>query len=275
MNDTDAGATDELVAETVDLLRAFELTEYEAKCLAAVARIGQGTAKEVSEVADVPQARVYDCMETLQERGLVDVQQSKPRRYRGTDCEEAVDTLERRVQGKIERLSELLPRLRAAEREESSGEIWVTDGSDEVAERMASLLDDADDDAMLAVATDDLLTADLLSALRDADDRDVAVTVGSPSADIREVVAEAVPGGTVVETWTWWESHPIRPGAVSSVLMVDGTALLVSADAPSDLPGVRTHRAVWTDCAEAPLVGLMRPLLANAIRGEIGTRAGR
>jgi hypothetical protein len=50
--------------------------------------------------------------------------------------------------------------------------------------------------------------------------------------------------------------------------MVDGDALLVSADAATDLPGVRKHRAVWTDSAEAPVVGLMRPLLATAIRGD-------
>jgi hypothetical protein len=49
--------------------------------------------------------------------------------------------------------------------------------------------------------------------------------------------------------------------------MVDGDALLVSSDASTNLPGVRKHRAVWTDSADAPVVGLMRPLLANAIRG--------
>ncbi|MFD1645925.1 TrmB family transcriptional regulator [Haloarchaeobius litoreus] len=269
MTDTDAGATDDIVAETVELLKSFELTEYEAKCFVALARIGQGTAKEASEVADVPQARVYDCMETLQDRGLVDVQQSKPRQYRGSDSDDALDTIERRVDRKLERLGELLPQLREGERGDEGGEIWVTDGSDEVAERMATLVGAADDEVMLAVAAPDLLTDDLLDALVLADEAGVDVTVGSPDGSIRQRVADRVAGATVVETWTWWETVPIRDGAVSSVLMTDGEALLVSADAATELPSVRTHRAVWTDSGEAPLVGMMRPLLANAIRGEV------
>lgn len=269
MTDTDAESTGELVAETVELLKSFELTEYEAKCFVALARIGQGTAKEASEVADVPQARVYDCMETLQDRGLVDVQQSKPRQYRGSGSEDALDTIERRVDRKLERLGELLPRLHEGERGDEGGEIWVTDGSDEVAERMATLVEAADEEVMIAVAAPDLLTDDLLDALAAAAADGVAVTVGSPDGDIRSRIAETVEPVTVVETWTWWETVPIRDGAVSSVLMTDGEALLVSADAPAELPSVRTHRAVWTDSGEAPLVGMMRPLLANAIRGEI------
>ncbi|MCT9098343.1 TrmB family transcriptional regulator [Haloarchaeobius sp. HME9146] len=268
MTDRHTDSPEELATEAVDLLKAFELTEYEAKCFTALCRIGQGTAKEVSEVAGVPQARVYDCMDSLQERGLADAQQSKPRRYRGTGPDEAVDTLERRVDEKLSRLGELLPQLGADAREEKGGEIWVTEGDAEVAERMARLVGAAETEVLLAVAVEDLLTDTLLDALRAASTRGVSVTVGSPAPAVRDTVSSDVTGATVVETWTWWESHPIRPGAMSSVLMVDGHSLLVSADAPTDLPGVRTHRAVWTDGDDAPLVSMMRPLLSQAIAGD-------
>jgi len=49
--------------------------------------------------------------------------------------------------------------------------------------------------------------------------------------------------------------------------MADSRALLVSADVTSSLPGVREHRAVWTDSESAPIVGLLQPLLAHAIVG--------
>ena len=48
--------------------------------------------------------------------------------------------------------------------------------------------------------------------------------------------------------------------------MADGRELLVSSDLETDLPGVERHSAVWTDDERAPLVGVMRPLLATAIR---------
>lgn len=265
---TDAGI-DSLVEKAVGTLRTFELTEYEAKCFVALMRLREGTAKEVSEVANVPRARVYDSMDALQDRGLVSIQESKPRRFRAVSPREAVDLLERECQGRLERLSTVLPRLSSPDRSTGAGEVWSMEGEAAVSERLATLVGDADDEVLLAVGVEALLGDDLLDALVAAAGRDVDVVVGSPGDAIREHLNETLDDtdAAVVETWTWWESYPIEAGAVTSVLMVDGDALLVSADAATDLPGVRKHRAIWTDSAEAPVVGLMRPLLATAIRG--------
>ncbi|MFB6218261.1 MAG: TrmB family transcriptional regulator [Halobacteriaceae archaeon] len=261
------------VEEAVGLLEEFGFTEYEAKCFVALLRIDRGTAKEVSDVADVPRARVYDSMESLQDRGLVEVQASSPRRFRAADPEEAVGALERRYTERLDRLETLFADLGPPEAREEEGDVWVMEGDEAVGDRMVGLLEEATDEVLFAAADEDLLTEDLLSALSAAADRGVAVTAGSPGEPVRERIADAVPDATVVETWTWWEEYPIRAGAVSSVLMVDGDALLTSTDAPTTLPGVRTHRAVWTDSEAAPLVGVMRPLLAEAIVGPEGATA--
>ena len=265
-NTTTETGTETLVDDVVDTLRTFELTEYEAKCFVALTRLREGTAKEVSDVADVPRARIYDSMDALHDRGLVSVQESKPRRFRAVAPREAVDLLERECQTRLDRLGTALPRLGSPDRTSGAGEVWTMEGEAAVVERLVTLVEDAETDVLLAIAVDALLGEDLLDALTAAVDRGVDVVIGSPSDAIRERLTGAVPDADVVETWTWWESHPIDPGAVTSVLMTDGDALLVSADAATDLPGVRKHRAVWTDSAEAPVVGLMRPLLANAIR---------
>ena len=264
---SDAGI-DSLVEEAVETLRTFELTEYEAKCFVALARLREGTAKEVSEVADVPRARIYDSMDTLQDRGLVSVQESKPRRFRAVSPRESVELLEQECRSRLDHLGAVLPRLGSPDRSSSAGEVWTMEGETAVSERLATLVGDADDEVLLAVAVDALLGEDLLDALDDAVDRGVEVMIGSPDEAIRERLTDAVDGAEVVETWTWWDAVPIDAGAVTSVCMVDGDALLVSADAATDLPGVRKHRAVWTDSAEAPVVGMMRPLLASAIRGD-------
>ena len=264
---TDTG-TDSLVEEVVSTLRTFELTEYEAKCFVALTRLREGTAKEVSEVADVPRARIYDSMDALQDRGLVSVQESKPRRFRAVSPREAVDLLERECRSRLDRLGTALPRLGSPNRTTGAGEVWTMEGEAAVSERIATLVADADDEVLLAIAVEALLGDDLVDALADAADRGADVVIGSPAGPIRERLREAIPDADVVETWTWWESHPIEAGAVTSVCMVDGDALLVSADAETQLPGVRKHRAIWTDSAEAPVVGLMRPLLATAIRGS-------
>ncbi|WP_248896903.1 TrmB family transcriptional regulator [Haloplanus halobius] len=259
--------SDSFVEEAVGTLRTFELTEYEAKSFVALMRLREGTAKEVSEVADVPRARIYDSMDALQDRGLVSVQESKPRRFRAVSPDEAVDLLERECRSRLDRLGAVLPRLGSPDRSTGAGEVWSMEGEAAVSERLATLVDDAEHEVLLAVGVEALLGDELVDALTDAADRGVTVVVGSPGEPIRDRLRDCLDDADVVETWTWWDAYPIETGAVTSVLMVDGDALLVSADAASDLPGVRNHRAIWTDSADAPVVGLMRPLLATAIRG--------
>ncbi|WP_459192334.1 TrmB family transcriptional regulator [Halosimplex sp. J119] len=263
---------DDLVAETTALLETFGLTAYEAKCFVALTRIGHGTARELAEVADVPRPRVYDSVESLQERGLADVQDSQPRRFRAPEPRDAVETIRRDYGERLDRLEGLLPRLRAPEPRDERAGIWVVEGDDAVSDRLVALADDATEELLLVVAVEGLLTEELRESLSKADGRDVSITVGSPSESIREAVAEAAPHATVVETWTWWEDHPIRAGEISSILMADGSELLVSSDHETDLPGVDRHSAVWTDDERAPLVGLMQPLLAGAIRSGASAR---
>ncbi|MFC7139006.1 TrmB family transcriptional regulator [Halosimplex aquaticum] len=263
---------DDIVAETASLLETFGLTTYEAKCFVALTRIGHGTARELAEVADVPRPRVYDSVESLQDRGLADVQDSKPRKFRAPDPRDAVETIRREYGERLDRLEGLLPRLRSPEPRDERAGVWVVEGNDAVSDRLAGLADDATAELLVVVAVESLLTDELRESLSAAADRGVAITVGSPSQAIRETVTDVAPGATVVETWTWWEDHPIRPGEISSILMADGSQLLVSSDLETDLPGVDRHSAVWTDDERAPLVGLMRPLLANAIRS--GSTAG-
>lgn len=255
-----------IVEEAVELLETFDFTEYEARCFVGLQRIRQGTAKDVSEVADVPRARVYDCMDGLQEFGLVDVQQGTPREFRAVDPEAAISLLDREVTEILDRLETLLPRFQPPEAEQAAGDVWVMEGDAEVSERMVGLIEEAEEEVLLAAAVEGLLTEEVLDALAAAAERGVEIVIGSPAEPIREVFRSEIPDAVVLETWTWWDSHPIQPGAVSAILMVDGQRLLVSADIQTSLPGVRKHRAVWTDGDSAPLVGMMRPLLSDAIQ---------
>lgn len=257
---------DDLVAETASLLETFGLTSYEAKCFVALVRIGHGTAREIAEVADVPRPRVYDSVESLADRGLADVQDAQPRRFRAPDPRDAVETIRREYGQRLDRLEGLLPRLQSPEPRDERAGVWVVEGDEAVSDRLAALAADAEDELLVVVAVEGLLTDEVTEALADAADRGVEITVGSPSPGVREAITDAVPAASVVETWTWWETHPIRAGEISSILMADGRELIVSSDLETDLPGVDRHSAVWTDDERAPLVGLMQPLLAEAIR---------
>jgi hypothetical protein len=265
--DTDgsAGADADVVAETTSVLESLGLTEYEARCFVALTRVGQGTARDVAEVADVPRPRVYDSVESLQERGLADVQDAKPRRFRAPEPHDAVQTIRREYGRRFDRLDGLLPRLCSPDDREERAGVWVVEGDDAVSDRLAGLAADATEELLVVVAVGDLLTEEFAGELAAAADRGVTITLGSPGGDIRERITNTTPEADVVETWTWWADYPIRAGEISSILMADGEELLVSSEVDSGLPGVVKHSAVWTDDERAPLVGMMRPLLSNAI----------
>jgi len=169
---------DDLVAETVGTFQSFGFTEYEAKCFVALARIEAGTAKEVSDVSGVPRARVYDCMDGLAERGIVDVANASPRRFRAADTGEVVDVLRRGYDRRLDRLEEYLGRLEPPGETDDDGGVWMTEGDEEVSERAESLIRSAEGELLLAVAVEGLLTEDVRAALTDAADRGVAITAG-------------------------------------------------------------------------------------------------
>lgn len=61
--------------EAIKQLPALGLSAYAARTLVALVELGEGTAQDVSGVADVPRTRVYDAVDELQHRGLVVVLQ--------------------------------------------------------------------------------------------------------------------------------------------------------------------------------------------------------
>ena len=70
--------SDQARSTAVEQLRALGLSTYAARTFVALVSLGEGTAQDVSDIADVPRTRVYDAVDELRDHGLVDVKQSSP-----------------------------------------------------------------------------------------------------------------------------------------------------------------------------------------------------
>nr|WP_283102364.1 helix-turn-helix domain-containing protein [Haloplanus sp. XH21] len=66
------------------------LSEYEAATYVGLLRGGTSTAKEVASLADVPQSRVYDILDTLSDKGFVVIQEGRPKKFGPVDPNQAV-----------------------------------------------------------------------------------------------------------------------------------------------------------------------------------------
>lgn len=189
--------THEKQTTVVELLQQLGLKEYEAKVFAALAQVSQATAKEISELADVPRTRVYDAGEELALRGLVEIQQSNPQRYSAIPIEEAVEVIRRQYDRRFETLSETLSDLEASgdTRRRPEG-VWSLTGAEAIAERVAQLVESATEEAVVLFGSEPGGAAPILERLAAAADRGVTVYVGSLASDEadRQRVVDAVPG---------------------------------------------------------------------------------
>lgn len=64
-----------------ELLRNLDLTEYEATALAQLLGAGRTTAPDIVEATAIPQARIYGVLDSLADRGFIEVIPGRPKQY--------------------------------------------------------------------------------------------------------------------------------------------------------------------------------------------------
>ncbi|OLS26411.1 MAG: hypothetical protein HeimC3_09610 [Candidatus Heimdallarchaeota archaeon LC_3] len=66
-------------------LENFGLSNYEAKTYLNMLSMGLNTAKEISNESNIPFGRIYDILSSLENKGLVEKQDSRPKKYLAND----------------------------------------------------------------------------------------------------------------------------------------------------------------------------------------------
>jgi len=255
--------------DAVDALERLGLTTYEAKVFIALQKLGAGTARETSRVADVPRSQVYSVAESLEDRGLVEVQQSNPMRYRPVRIEAARKTLRERFETESDRAFEYVEGVRNerggdGEQQEA---IWTLSGRDHVADRSAEIVRNAEDHVVFAARSPDLVPEALGAALLEAADRGVDVRVVSLDDDVRALF-DGEPDVTVAEP-----PHPQTDDErTGRAVFADGDVVLMSVLGDTDgIPDLTTETAFWT--AHTNFATVLYQLGVNTItaRGAAGS----
>jgi len=193
-------ATSDNLQEAVDVLQQLGLKEYEARCFVGLSQQSTGTAKQLSEITDVPRTRVYDAVRVLEAQGLVEIQHSSPRKFRAVSLSEATETLRDQYEKRVDRLHDALDNIE---------------------------LHTADDESLLTETLVDQLTGI---------NGDIDLLVGAPTNSIRTRIQEAIPGATTfVSGLEWLQEEPDDTGetAIGRLVLVDRSTILVSSIVPS------------------------------------------
>lgn len=216
---------DEAVERAVAAMKDLGLTEYQARCFVGLLRSGRATAREVSQITNVPRSRVYDLADTLSDRGLAVTYNTTPRTFQAVGPETALDALERDHRERIESATEA---LEGVERTEPSpppqeGGATVT-GRQRVFGQCRQLIETADREVLVLVGSGrDLGT--ISESLTAALERGVSVLVGVHDPDVRARLVAEYPEMTVFEPLPSWREFT---NGVVCALLVDRDAVLVS-----------------------------------------------
>ena len=211
--------------DAVEALQSLGLTTYEARTFVALQKLGVGTASEVADIADVPRSQVYGAAEDLEGRGLVDVEQSNPTRYRPVGVEEARERLYRQLRSESDAAFGYLESVRSeygADDGEESEAIWTVRGSANVASRAAQLVASGEERVVYGTEHVQRLGPSIRDRLADAVEAGVDVTVVSENEDVLEVAREV--GARAVGVGP----QPTPEMGAERVVMADDDAVLVS-----------------------------------------------
>lgn len=223
--------------EAVDAFEQLGLTSYEAKVFIALHRLGAGTARDVADITDVPRSQVYSVAERLEERGLLEVQQSNPIRYRPVSVDEARSTLRDEFEHEQDRAFEYVESVKNEPAgEETQEDIWTVRGRDRVDDRTVDILSQASERIIFGTRLPELLTEDIEAALAERAAAGVRVVVVSRTNEIQNRFADVE--GVIVDSPPAHRTDDQRSGRI---VVADDASILLSV-----LGGENCETAIWS-----------------------------
>jgi len=254
----------------IEQLEQLGLSTYAARTFVALSGLGSGTARDVSRVSEVPRTRVYDAVEELRDRGLVDVRESSPKQFYAISSETAARTFEREHRHRTSTLRSALSELEPSARRAEQRGVWTVEGRAAVTERVLEFFGDADEE-IVYMTVEDLLTEPLVEGLAAAADRGVSIKLAGLSDHVGERIQAEIPSATTFESlWTWSDTPAGR------LLMVDDRETLASVlvDGPdADPREPRSETAIWGQGEHNSLVVVLRAMFTWQLGGA-GTADG-
>ncbi len=251
--------------EAIEVLQQLGLKEYEARCFVGLSRLHTGTAKQLSEMTEVPRTRVYDAIRVLEAQGLVEIQHSSPQQFRAVPLEEATETLRDQYEARVERLRDALEMVEIVDPDDEGPvqQVWAMSGRDAIENRTNDLIGEATDEVVLVIGDDSLLTPELVDALNGVGNG-VDLLVGALTDSLQDEIETAVPDATTFISgleWLHGENATVDDTAIGRLLLIDRSTILVS----SIIPDTKKEQAIFGDGFGNGLVVIARRLMAQGL----------
>ena len=136
------------------VLRELGLTDYETRSFLALLEKGALTASQVSEEAEVPYSKVYETLASLERKGWIESEHSRPARYYPKAPTEALAKVKLQFEDKVKTwektvLEELEPLYERREIREKP-DIWILRGEFNILAKLKEMVATTKNELMIA-----------------------------------------------------------------------------------------------------------------------------
>lgn len=192
------------LGEIEKALRDLGLSGYAAQTFCAALRVEQATAAALMRATSIPDSKIYYALEELVERGLLEVEPGKPKRYRVGRPKDVEGRLRRMLDSKhdrertaVGRVAGLIEPLRSAAHSPSTDLAFVVKGAENVYARARSIVASARKEVVL-MSSDPAAVARLEAELVKAARRRVHLRLAVGDIDLPKEVARAAEVRSIV-----------------------------------------------------------------------------
>lgn len=232
--------------EIIETLKKFGLNEYEARAYSTLVFIGPCKAGEISKNAQIPQSKVYDTLDGLLEKNLIEIFNGRPKEFKAVPPEIALRNLIEEKEGELNSLKATAKTisefLKPVAKKDIIEGIWVQKGEKffEVMNRLAEMLERAEK-YVYDITRDFSYSARFREAIKDCIRRKVKIRVIGIGAINEKKYYRA----------KWYAVHKIPVRIFETkvhprILVVDGKEVALRLD-HSPLKERFTFHSIWSE----------------------------
>ena len=168
--------------QTRKSLEKVGLTGYEIKTFTSLLKTGELTASNLSQQSGVPYSKIYEVLSSLEEKGWIGSDKSRPTKYFAKSPNSALQTTKQKVEedfAKNEKiiLNDLNPIYKKSGTAERP-DIWVLTGTMNIATRILEMIDTCREEVLIAIPkAGEEMVKQALPKLRHLHDKGVKITI--------------------------------------------------------------------------------------------------
>ncbi|HSB50198.1 MAG TPA: helix-turn-helix domain-containing protein [Nitrosopumilaceae archaeon] len=163
-------------------LEKIGLTSYEIRTFSSLLKTGELTASELSQNSGVPYSKIYEVLGTLEEKGWIGSDDSRPTKYFAKSPATGIETTKQKLESEFKEnqsiiLKELVPLYEKSGTSEKP-DIWVLSGAINIAAKILEMVETCRNEVLIALPeASEELVKQALPKLRLLHDKGVEITV--------------------------------------------------------------------------------------------------